>query len=508
MKFSMRQNAVFEAFKKPRARVAVNACPGSGKTTTLVGTVNECVEPMDFYDTMATCFNVDIRDVMIQKFPAGTNVSNIHKIGKSVCDKHLLNGRRAGRDWVNQYKYRNIIDEIGFERGWDKSEDMGKFIAAEKAVAMAQLTLCDVPDIAAFSGMCADYDVSVNGDIYEIQSVVKEALIEGVRVAKKGVCIDFNDMIYLPTALNMQIPTYSNVLIDEGQDLNAAQSELILGLCREDSRILLVGDPRQSIYGFAGAAQDAFHNVKNRIEGLELPLDICYRCGSDIVAYADQFYPGTMVAADNAHKGIVDSISYKDVAAKVSAKRGDIILSRVTAPLVALAFELISQRIPAKIKGRDVMASITGLAKLALKGKKPWGELTLHLDAYVMSESMRLRAHPNPATEAKIANLQDRAESLEILFNAALCDNVNSLESFGKWIYQFFDEKITGCVTLSTVHKSKGTEADTVFILDPSNMPHPMAKTENQRAQETNIQWVAFTRAINQEFLVSPKPRN
>ena len=82
MKFSMRQNAVFEAFKKPRARVAVNACPGSGKTTTLVGTVNECVEPMDFYDTMATCFNVDIRDVMIQKFPAGTNVSNIHKIGK------------------------------------------------------------------------------------------------------------------------------------------------------------------------------------------------------------------------------------------------------------------------------------------------------------------------------------------------------------------------------------------------------------------------------------------
>ena len=54
-------------------------------------------------------------------------------------------------------------------------------------------------------------------------------------------------------------------------------------------------------------------------------------------------------------------------------------------------------------------------------------------------------------------------------------------------------------LTLSTVHKSKGREWDRVFILGRSKyMPSPYAKQEWQQAQETNLEYVAITRAMRE----------
>src|SRR5262249_55889188 len=47
----------------------------------------------------------------------------------------------------------------------------------------------------------------------------------------------------------------------------------------------------------------------------------------------------------------------------------------------------------------------------------------------------------------------------------------------------------------STVHKAKGLEFDTVYILKSELMPHPAAKRGWQLDQEYNIIYVALTRA-------------
>ena len=47
---------------------------------------------------------------------------------------------------------------------------------------------------------------------------------------------------------------------------------------------------------------------------------------------------------------------------------------------------------------------------------------------------------------------------------------------------------------LSSVHRAKGLEADTVHILEPELMPSPKAKTAEDQQQERNLQYVAFTR--------------
>ena len=53
-------------------------------------------------------------------------------------------------------------------------------------------------------------------------------------------------------------------------------------------------------------------------------------------------------------------------------------------------------------------------------------------------------------------------------------------------------------VVLSTVHRAKGLEWDTVYLLQPGDLPlrHIMEwGSENDRRQEHNVQYVAYTRA-------------
>jgi superfamily I DNA/RNA helicase len=78
-------------------------------------------------------------------------------------------------------------------------------------------------------------------------------------------------------------------------------------------------------------------------------------------------------------------------------------------------------------------------------------------------------------------------------------NNEICIEDVIKRIQQVFTPTTTGII-LATVHKSKGLEADRVFILEPekAKMPHPMAKKPWQIEQEYNLLYVAITRAISE----------
>ncbi len=66
-------------------------------------------------------------------------------------------------------------------------------------------------------------------------------------------------------------------MVDEAQDLNTCQTEIAIKLGKK-GRILGVGDPKQSVYGFAGADCNSYENFRTRINAIELPLSIRYRC--------------------------------------------------------------------------------------------------------------------------------------------------------------------------------------------------------------------------------------
>ena len=63
-----------------------------------------------------------------------------------------------------------------------------------------------------------------------------------------------------------------------------------------------------------------------------------------------------------------------------------------------------------------------------------------------------------------------------------------------------FKDKSDKGVALMTIHKSKGLEAGTVFLICPELIPSKFATTPEMLQQETNLMFVAITRAITNFF--------
>ena len=74
------------------------------------------------------------------------------------------------------------------------------------------------------------------------------------------------------------------VLVDEYQDLGGPLHQLVTTLANDgENSFLAVGDPDQSIYGFAGANPTLFTSLASTLgfESIALPLN--YRSGPQIV---------------------------------------------------------------------------------------------------------------------------------------------------------------------------------------------------------------------------------
>ena len=91
---------------------------------------------------------------------------------------------------------------------------------------------------------------------------------------------------------------YRYFFIDEFQDTNQVQWRIVRPLITDDEklmpgRLFIVGDPKQSIYGFRGADVTVFNRVKDRIAGIEgnhgkdVLLDRNFRSTPDILNFVD-----------------------------------------------------------------------------------------------------------------------------------------------------------------------------------------------------------------------------
>jgi hypothetical protein len=108
--------------------------------------------------------------------------------------------------------------------------------------------------------------------------------------------VDFDDMIYLPVIHNADFPRRALVCVDELQDLSPAQIEFALRL---GERLLVVGDPRQSINAFRHADPHALETFSARLSPVELPLSYSFRCPKNVVALAQEIVPDIEAAPGN-----------------------------------------------------------------------------------------------------------------------------------------------------------------------------------------------------------------
>jgi DNA helicase-2/ATP-dependent DNA helicase PcrA len=189
-------------------------------------------------------------------------------------------------------------------------------------------------------------------------------LRDGVALALEGL-YDYTDMIYAPLAADLSpAQRFDMVCIDEAQDLSPMQLEFILGLSCLGGRLLFVGDPKQAIYGFAGADTRAMSRIVERTQATVLPLSVTYRCPQKHVRLAKRFAPAIQ-AAPGAVEGRVTAIPEGALCRYVTP--GDLVLCRINAPLVEACLRLIQQRVPAQVLGRDIAGQLLADAKLVFK---------------------------------------------------------------------------------------------------------------------------------------------
>lgn len=100
--------------------------------------------------------------------------------------------------------------------------------------------------------------------------------------------VDFNDLEHLTLSLLVErdgegrmvrtplarqlAEQFEEVLVDEYQDTNAAQDALFSALSQEEKNLFLVGDVKQSIYGFRQAMPEIFIRRRDRYPGTAAPF--------------------------------------------------------------------------------------------------------------------------------------------------------------------------------------------------------------------------------------------
>lgn len=80
---------------------------------------------------------------------------------------------------------------------------------------------------------------------------------------------------------------YTDVIVDECQDMNAPQYGVVFALGRDHKNVMLVGDLDQSLYAFRGADADTFRRFAANPRARIFELRENYRCTRAILAFAD-----------------------------------------------------------------------------------------------------------------------------------------------------------------------------------------------------------------------------
>jgi len=362
--------------------------------------------------------------------------------------------------------------------------------ATTKVISLIKNTLTDWGNLESIQNIVYNYGLDIDPDI-EMEVVERSSLLvdEGLEIRDE---IDFDDMIHMPLVLNLPHKKFDFLAVDEAQDLNSAQIEFTLRSINGSGRIMAVGDPYQSIYFWRGADSGAMGRIIRETNAEVLPLSITYRCPRLVTELAQQYVPG-LEARENAPDGLVADIKEWDIPAL--AQDGDMILCRVNAPLIGIAFSLIRRGKKAVVRGRDIGKRLAEVARKVARKATNMDEVFALLYEFEKEEKNKAGyIKQERGREARLAMIEDKYFTL-----TAIAENVDTPDMFPFMCEKIFGDETTG-VVLSSVHRAKGLEADRVFIVKPELMPHPRAKGEEQIQQEKNIKYVAITRSLNELY--------
>lgn len=473
--WSILQNNIFAFVETGVGNAIVEAVAGSGKTTTIVEALKRVLGTSLFL-----AFNKAIADELKRR---GVNARTFH----SLCFMVVLNFKKQ-RD-VTPDKLRQLVDK---HLGDDDARMYGAFMLKLVGLARQSGIGCLVPDrLETWQDLVEHHDLELTNDRANMEDAIDWSR-KLLYLSNSSPLVDFDDLLYIAVKDGLSLPKFDFVFVDEAQDTNAIQRALLRKVLKPKSRLVAVGDPAQAIYGFRGSDSDSMDLLATEFNCKKLPLTVSYRCPTSVVEYARQWV-SHIEAAPGAAEGAVTHLGNAWNAK--TFRPLDMIICRTTKPIIELAFTLIRAHVPAKIRGKEIGE---GLVNLIYRMRtKDLEELTERLGVYSEREAEKARAK---GKDDKANAIMDKAECIYCLIEG-LGEDDRTVEALVAAINNLFADK-ANAVTLSTIHKAKGLEADRVFWLNSSLCPAGWVRQEWQQQQERNLCYVATTRAVKELILI------
>lgn len=338
---------------------------------------------------------------------------------------------------------------------------------------------------------------------------------------------------------------FTHILVDEFQDTNRLQYEL-LQLLRATDNVFVIGDPRQSIYGFRGASGGIFEQFRTDFpQAASVTLHINYRSAPQIVAvgnalFADAPHLQPHITTTGKARAVEVLNEYSEAAwvlAEIQrAIGGGDMLQAVSDDDASLHrtlkdFAILYRSRSAAITMQKCIAD-SGLPYQIVGDGSPYEQP--HVQAVIAllrsahsGEPAQLQGFTASQTKAvqdllgQPAGLLPHAFAEKIVAllgfesNPSLQHFIGTLVRFGtlaQAIHYFDDiaeahfyDPNADAITLLTIHASKGLEFPHVFLVGAEEGILPHAKADE--SEEKRLFYVAVTRAKTRLDILHAKKR-
>ena len=305
-------------------------------------------------------------------------------------------------------------------------------------------------------------------------------------------------------------------VIDEYQDVSPVQRALLDAWRGDHSEVCVVGDPNQTVFGFAGASDEHLLRFESEFPGATtVELDRNYRSTPEIVRLANSTVPNSplelvsMRESGPAPRVIVSATDEDEARSIGTAIRAAIdggtdpadiaVLYRINVQSLVLEHVLGEMRIPFRVRGgRFFDEPVVTQALVLVRGRLQTDPAANARDtmALILREHLGWLSKP-PANPVDRHAWNIMSALAQIAENLPAEATVIDLAADLKHRADNEMEPAVSAVTLSTTHNAKGLEWDTVFIIGMSEGLFPLSYSmgDGPMQEERRLVYVAFTRA-------------
>lgn len=483
--------------------------PGTGKTTTLLGIVEKAlergVEPESIgYVSFTRRAATEARDRARERFGMSAERFPWFRTLHSLCFKALglsnsdvLEGRKMAEfgEWIG-------ID-VGASRGSPEEGSTFGMAHGDRLLFMENLArIRGVP-------LREQYDLDSDDLSWHELDRVSRGLAEYKRAHGLR---DYTDMLDMFSQQDWS-PRLQLLLVDEAQDLSMLQWRVVERLARGTPRVVLAGDDDQAIYSWAGAAVDHFVGMPGQVR----VLGQSWRVPASVQRLAASTLRGVESRrakewAPRPEEGLVrqmglDGIDWTGDSILVLA-RNVMHLNEVARRIHTAGYMYESRGHPS-IKDSMRRAMLTW--ERLRKGERQIVEDVLRVYELMSSGLGIARGHKELRSFARDAEVQmaDLVQHGGLLrtdvWHEAL-DKVPNVEREYIRACLRRGEKMSRAprIRLSTIHGSKGGEADEVVLLTDM-APRTHREAMERPDDEARVWYVAATRARNTLTIVPPR---